>query len=112
MNDQQSLGGISVNITANYDGFKEGVDTVEHKLDDLSHKVSTTSSKISAATIAVGNVIATAVAKVASTITSNIGYAVKRLDSLNRFPIVMQNLGIGATDASNAIQALANYTLG
>lgn len=111
MNDQQSLGGISVNITANYDSFSSGVDTVEKKLDSLSRKVDTTSSKISTATVAVGNLIAKAVAKVASSITSNISYAVKRLDSLNRFPIVMQNLGINANEAKNAINSLANYTL-
>lgn len=112
MNDQQSLGGINVNITANYGEFKQGVDVVERKLDTLTNKFSSASSKISSSAVAVGNVIADAVSKVASVITSNISYAVKRLDSLNRFPIVMQNLGIGATDASNAIQALANYTLG
>lgn len=111
MNDQQSLGGINVNITASYDQFTEGVTKVERKLDDLTSKVNAKSSKISAGAIALGNVVATAVTKAVSVVVSNIDYAVRRLDSLNRFPIVMENLGINANEAKNAINALANYTL-
>jgi len=112
MNDQQSLGGINVNITASYDKFEQGISTVESKLDGLTQKFSSAGTKISTATVALGNVIANVVSKVVSVITQNIGYATKRLDSLNRFPIVMQNLGINANEAKNAINALANYTLG
>ena len=111
MNDQQSLGGINVNITASYDQFTQGVTKVEKKLDDLTTKVNAKSSKISAGAIALGNIVANAVTKAVSVVTSNIDYAVRRLDSLNRFPIVMENLGINATEAKNAINALANYTL-
>ena len=112
MNDQQSLGGINVNITAQYDQFYSGVTKVERKLDELSSKFSSQSSKISAATVALGNIVATVVSKVASTVASNIDYATKRLDSLNRFPIVMENLGIATSEAKDAINALASYTLG
>lgn len=45
---------------------------------------------------------------VASAVSSNMDGAIKRLDTLNNFPKVMQSLGFSASDAEKGIDALAN----
>lgn len=63
-------------------------------------------------TTAAGSLISKGVSKITSFISDNFSYASKRLDTLNKFPIALKNLGINADDASKAINDLSEYTLG
>ena len=106
---------IKVLITAQTAGFQKEIDNVNKKLASLSSAANKATSSVSTKTIAMGTTIGSlfskVISKAISTIASNVDYATKRLDTLNRFPIVLQNLGVSAEDSSNAIQTLANYTL-
>ncbi len=59
-----------------------------------------------AGAMAVGQLAAMAFNKAISMITDNIGGAIKRVDTLNNFPRVMQNLGYSTADASVEIKRL------
>lgn len=102
---------LQVVIGANSDDFQDGLQKTQKQLNAFSKSFDGISAGMATAAVAAGNLIAKAVEKVVSTISSNIDYAVRRLDSLNRFPIVMQNLGISTEDASNAINSLSEYTV-
>lgn len=54
----------------------------------------------------------TAFSAVGSAISSNLGAAVSRVDTLNRFPKVMQQIGFSATDSSAAISKLSDGVKG
>ena len=59
--------------------------------------------------IAAGNLISTGISKVASVITNNLGGAISRTDTINKFPKVMQNWGFSANEAQDAINDLSKY---
>lgn len=103
---------LQVLISAKTDEFQSELNKTQKQLNNFSKSFDSISAGMATAAVAAGNLIAKAVEKVVSVFTSNIDYAVKRLDSLNRFPIVMQNLGISTNEATNAINSLAEYTLG
>ena len=77
-------------------------------------KTGTSSGKAfgSAWSVAAGSLIAKGVSKIASTISSNLGSAIKRVDIINNFPKVMSNLGIGAGDAQASIKKLSEKLRG
>lgn len=56
---------------------------------------------------ALGNIISSAVGKVSGAISSSMGSAISRVDTLNNFPKVMQNLGYGADEAEASIKNLS-----
>ncbi len=56
---------------------------------------------------AIGNVLAAGFSKAMGAISSSMGAAVSRVDTLNNFPKVMVNLGYGATEATASINALS-----
>lgn len=113
---KSELAELQVLITAKTDEFNSAISGVQSRLGSLEKSVGSSTNKIGLKTIAlgstIGNVLSNLISKAVSVITSNIDYATKRLDTLNRFPIVLQNLGISADEASKAIQTLAEYTLG
>lgn len=65
------------------------------------------SKGMSTLSIAAGNILATGFNKVASMIGNNLGNAISRVDTLNNFPKVMANLGIGADQAQAAIDKVS-----
>lgn len=54
-------------------------------------------------TVAAGNLIAKGVSKVSSMVTSTMGKAISRLDTLNNFPKVMTALGFSAEEADKSV---------
>lgn len=58
--------------------------------------------------VAAGNMIAKGVSKVASMVTSTMGKAISRLDSLNNFPKVMQSLGYSAEEADSSVKLISD----
>lgn len=113
---KERIAELEVAITAQADKFNAAISEISTKIGRLETSTGKSLSSFSAKTVALGTTIGTifgnVISKAFSTLTSNIDYATRRLDTLNRFPIVMQNLGIATEDASNAINALASYTLG
>ena len=103
---------LEVVISARTTELEKSLEGTQRQLSSFEKACNATGNKISTGVVAAGNIIAKAVEKIASTVVSNIDYATKRLDTLNRFPIVMQNLGIDTEEAGNAIQMLSEYTLG
>lgn len=59
-----------------------------------------------------GNLAAKGISKAISIMNANMGDAIKRADTLNNFPKVMSNLGIGADDAQKSIDKLSDKLQG
>lgn len=86
------------NLTASLNGIERQVE-----------KTGTTSgSRFGQAMVfAMGNLIAKGVSKIAGLITDNFDSAVRRLDTLNNFPRVMENMGISAQKSQKAINRIS-----
>ena len=67
---------------------------------------------ISSKAIAKGNVIAKVFTSVMGTISSSIGSAVSRVDTMGSFSVVMENLGVSGTAAQEAINTLSDKLTG
>ncbi len=65
------------------------------------------SAKTAALAGTVGGIMSTVASTAISAISSSMGAAVSRVDTLNNFPKVMQNLGYAAEDASTSIQKIS-----
>ena len=61
---------------------------------------------------AIAGVASAAFSKVTSVISSSMGDAVKRFDTLNNFPRVMKNLGINSDEAQKAINKVSEKLIG
>lgn len=59
-----------------------------------------------------GNLAAKGISKAIGTITANMDSAISRFDTMNNFPKVMSNLGIGADDANKSIDKLSEKLTG
>ena len=81
------------NVIFDFDGNTK---PIENKMSSLTKSV------------AKGTLITTAVTKGISAITSSLDGAIKRVDTLNNFPNVMRNLGIGAKESSEVINDLSD----
>lgn len=60
----------------------------------------------------IGNLFANAFSKAAGVISSSIDGAISRVDTLNQFPRVMEQLGYGADSASEAIGKMSDHIQG
>lgn len=98
---------LQVQITADVADLNRKLNVVDKQMSDLSNNVSRASSKMSTGFVAfgsaVGNIAANIISKAFNTISSSVGDAVSRLDTLNNFPKVMSNLGISAKASQPAI---------
>lgn len=85
--------------------------SVKADLNGVSKQIETTGSSSGTAfgdawTVAAGAIIAKGVTKVAQTISNQLGDAVIRADTLERFPKVMEQMGYSADVAEQSIQKL------
>lgn len=62
--------------------------------------------------IAAGSLISKGISKIASTISGQLDSAISRVDTLNRFPKMMENLGISGEDAQKSISKLSDKLQG
>ena len=92
---------LSAKGTYDGGGFDKGVSSNEKSLERFR-------AKCSAVSVAVGNVLAGMASKGFGAITSHIDAAVSRVDKLNQFPKVMQNLGYSADDASASVSKMSS----
>lgn len=70
------------------------------------------SSGLSVLGVAAGNVLANGVSKVVGTISSSIGSAMSRVDTLNNFPRMMQNIGLSGEEAASSINKMSEKLKG
>lgn len=90
-------GSLTYNTELDTKGFQKGINDVTSK---------TKSAGASIKSIVAGLGITKLIGKAFNVISSNIDSAVARIDTLNNFPKVMSNLGIGVEESSSAIKEL------
>ncbi|MCL1929652.1 tape measure protein [Candidatus Saccharibacteria bacterium] len=88
------------------------VNKMANQTDKDSSRSSAAFDRISAAAVAVGNVIANVVTNAWSKMTAQIDNAIKRFDTMNNFPRVMENLGIASDKSAAAIAKIADKLKG
>ncbi len=103
---------IKVKIAADASGVKKGTSDATKHLQGFAGSAASAFQGISAKAVAVGNIIAKVISKAFQAIANSIDDAVKRVDTLNNFPKVMSNLGIGASSAQKSIDYLQEKLLG
>lgn len=99
-----------VNITINADGSQaeKAIGGVSKSLNGLN----ASSTKAMASGVALGTVIGTLVSKAFATLSNELDGAISRLDTLNNFPRVMQNLKVSSQDADKSIAILSEKLRG
>lgn len=65
-------------------------------------------SRFSAATVAIGNVAANVVGKAFSAVGNSMDAAIKRVDTINNFPRIMEGMGIAAEASAASIKRLSS----
>ena len=103
---------IEVEIKADASGVKKGTSEATKAVNSFAKNTNSAMSKVSAGTVAAGNLIAKAISATFSAMASNMGAAIKRVDTLNNFPRVMQNMGISSETAQKAINYLQDKLQG
>ncbi len=94
-------------ISAKDSGYTKAMQNAEKASEQLRDTTELTTASISKAS-AVGNIAANAIQKAFSAITSSIGSAVSRLDTMNNFPKVMESLGYTSDEATASINKLSD----
>lgn len=99
---------LSAKITADSTGFKKGTDSAEASLKGLFSYSDKGFEGMSTKAVAVGNIIANGFSRVMGIVSSSIGSAINRVDTLNKFPKMMENLGYSANDAKQCVDRLSD----
>lgn len=99
------VGEAVIRLTFDGKDVKASLNKVESQVEKTG---SATGSKWGSAwVVAAGNLIAKGVSKVASMVTSTMGSAISRLDTLNNFPKVMASLGYSAEEADSSVKMIS-----
>lgn len=99
------VGEAVIRLTFDGKDVKASLNKVESQVEKTG---SATGSKWGSAwAVAAGNLIAKGVSKVASMVTSTMGSAISRLDTLNNFPKVMSSLGYSAEEADSSVKMIS-----
>ena len=98
----------NIKISADGSQAEKAIGGVSNSLDGLSKA----STKSIVAGSALGTMIGSVLTKAFSLLSSEISGAVSRLDTLNNFPRVMQNLKISSEDADKSISILSERLKG
>ena len=106
-------------ITANADQMRKEIGRARADIDAMASNATKVSSTVSgsfrgmgAGAVAMGGLVAAGISKAIGAITSTLGDAVSRVDTLNNFPRVMGNLGISAEDAQKSIDYMSQKLVG
>ena len=102
-----TLDELEILITANSEKFQKEINSLQNKVNNFSKN-----TNVSTGSMAKGfmkaTIVTKALAKAIQVVTSHLGDAVKRLDTLNNYTNVMKNLGIGSKDAQASIDRLSD----
>lgn len=105
-----TIGEIQLIAKIDTSQYKLGTDEINRANKSIEDSASRTEKSANNSFSGISKVglaaIVTASVAAGAAITKNIGNAVRRVDTLNNFPNVMQNLGYGADEAERAINTL------
>lgn len=104
MASSATVGSAVIKLSFDGKGVKAELNGVSKQIEDTGSSSGTAFGN--AWSIAAGNLIAKGVTKIARTITNQLGDAVVRADTLERFPKVMEQMGYSGDVASGAIEKL------
>lgn len=95
-----SMKGFNKSLEANLGGVNAS---------GIGGKVGTSFNRgFSVATVALGNLVGGAISKAVGAVSSSIGSAIARVDTINNFPKIMQSMGYSADDARLCVDKLSN----
>lgn len=110
---------LQVLITANADQLRKELASSKSEITNLTKQTASMSQgmtghfgRIGAGAVALGSLVASGVTAALSGISSAMGDAVSRLDTLNNYPRVMSNLGISAEASKQSLAQLNDKLLG
>ena len=98
------VGEATISLKFDTKSLAAGMKTAD---SEVSNFTKNSESKLSTWSIAAGNIVAKGFATAARAITNSLDSAISRVDTLNNFPKVMSNLGIGADEAQKSIDKLS-----
>lgn len=99
-------------VGLHFDGSKLTIDMNKIQKQAENSGSESGSKWANAWSVAAGNIIAKGIEKVTSAIANNVDNAIKRVDTLNNFPKVMQNMGISAEASAKVINDLSDKLVG
>lgn len=100
------VGQATIKLTFDTKSLSKSQSEVEAKMSSAG---SESGSKWGSAwSVAAGSLIAKGIEKVSAAIASHLSDAIKRVDTLNNFPKIMQNMGISAEESSKVINSLSD----
>ena len=102
---------LQVLITANTTALQKEIQNVKSSINGLTKNTTKFSSNMTKSFIA-GSMVTKALSVGIQAITSNLGDAVTRLDTLNNYTKVMSNLGVATEDADASMQKLSDKLIG
>lgn len=102
---------LQVLITANSTALQKEIQGVKNQLGGLTKHTSKMGSTMTKSFI-LGGIALKGLGMALRGLTSNMGDAVSRLDTLNNYPRVMSNLGISTEDANASMQKLSDKLVG
>lgn len=98
----------NMNIALHFD--TSGITSASSRLSAIGK--SSGSAFGNAWTVAMGTLIAKGISKVGSLVSNNLNKAIKRVDTLNQFPKVLQNFGVASDEAKASIERIKNSVVG
>lgn len=102
---------LQVLITANTTALQKEIQKVKGSINGLTKNTTKFSSNMTKSFVA-GSMITKTLSLGIQAITSNLGDAVTRLDTLNNYTKVMSNLGVASEDAEASMQKLSDKLIG
>jgi len=94
---------LSAKVTLDASQFTQGARNVTNQLDNMTNATGNMTKSV-----ALGNVAAGIFTKGMGALRSSMGAAVKRLDTMKNFPILMESLGYNSQDAAKSIQKISD----
>ena len=94
---------LSAKVTLDASQFTQGARNVTNQLDNMTSATGSMTKSV-----ALGNVAANLFTKGMGALRSSMGAAVKRLDTMKNFPILMESLGYNSQDAAKSIQKISD----
>ena len=94
---------LSARVTLDASQFSQGARNVQSQLNGITNTAGGMTKSI-----ALGNVAANLFSKGMGMLSSSMGAAVKRLDTMKNFPILMESLGYNSQDAAASIKKISD----